>query len=621
VGIFYQGETLMIVNDWKRWMKRCVWVCVMTAGIAVAGCSGGGGGGSDTPTATTGQAVVSMTDAAGDFLSYTVDVQSLTLTKQNGSVVETLPLTTRVNFADYVEMTEFFTAATIPSGTYTSARMRLDFSSADIQVEDANGNAVSVPAGNIRDGNGTPITTLDVEVKFDDRRTLFIAPGIPAHLTLDFNLQASNTADLTVSPPVVTVKPFLVADVDPQNPKTMRLRGPLKSVNQQNQSYEVFLRPFYRNVGDFGSLTVHTDANTVFEIDEVNYQGTGGLAALSGKPTGTATVAIGQWKVGTRQFKADEVLAGSSVPGGTRDVVVGDVIARSSDQLTVRGASLLRSDGTFTFRDTLTVNVGAATNVRQQALMTTGLTKDDISVGQRIAAFGVLDGSTSTLDATAGLVRLLVTSVAGTVNQTGAGSLEMAIQRIDGRRIALFNFAGTGASSATDADPAHYQVSTGLLDLTGLTTGTPARVLGFVTRFKTAPPDFTAQTVVNLTNHPATLLVNWRPPTAVPFTSSTDGGLVLNLAGVGGAHYVWRGPVATDLLGQSPTIVPQDPSAGLFALGSNGTVQVFTQFSGYRLALEQHLSQGQLANTVGAHGMYSDASVTITADQIYTVLQ
>ena len=139
----------------------------------------------------------------------------------------------------------------------------------------------------------------------------------------------------------------------------------------------------------------------------------------------------------------------------------------------------------------------------------------------------------------------------------------------------------------------------------------------------TAPPDFTAQTVVNLTNHPATLLVNWRPPTAVPFTSSTDTGLVLNLAGVGGAHYVWRGPVATDLLtlSLSPTIVPDNPSAGLFALGSNGTVQIFTQFSGYRLALEQHLSQGQLANTVGAHGMYSDTSVTITADQIYTVLQ
>ena len=610
----------MIVNGRKHGLKSYVWACVMAAGLILTACSGGGS--SDPTTAPTGQAIVSLTDAAGDFLSYSVDVQSLTLIRKDGTVVETLPLTTRVNFADYVEMTEFFTAATIPSGTYTSARMRLNFSTADVQVEDVNGNAVAVPVGNIRDGSGNPLSTLDVEVKFDDRRSLFIAPGIPAHLTLDFNLQASNTADLTVNPPVVTVKPFLVADVDPQNPKVMRLRGPLKSVNQQDQNYEVFLRPFYRHVGDFGSLTVHTDADTVFEIDEANYQGNAGLAALSAKPVGTATVAIGHWRVGTRQFKADEVLAGSSVPGGTRDVVVGDVIARTGDQLTVRGASLLRSDGTFTFHDTITVNVAAGTKVRQQALMTTGLTKDDISVGQRIAAFGALDGSTSMLDATTGLVRLLVTSVAGTLNSTGSGSLELAVQRIDGRRITLFNFAGTGTSAGTDADPTHYQVSTGLLDLSGLTTGTPVRVLGFASRFKTAPPDFTAQTVVNLTNHPASLLVNWRPPTGLPFFSSTDTGFVLSLTGVGGVHYVWRGPVATDLLtvNMPTSIVPEDPTAGLFALGANGTVQVFTQFTGYRLALEQHLSQGQLANAVGAHGVYNDASATITVDQMFTVL-
>jgi hypothetical protein len=564
-----------------------------------------------------------MTDAAGDFLSYTVDVESLTLTKQNGAVVETLPLKTRVDFADYVEMTEFFTAATVPSGTYTSARMRLNFSAADVQVEDANGNAVAVPAANIRDGNGNPLAILDVEVKFDDRRTLFIAPGIPAHLTLDFNLQASNTADLTVNPPVVTVKPFLVADVDPQKPKTMRLRGPLKSVNEQRQSYEVFLRPFYRNAGDFGALTVHTDPSTVFEIDEVNYQGSAGLTALSAKTPGTATVAIGQWKPGTKQFKADEVLAGSSVPGGTRDVVVGAVIARNGDQLTVRGASLLRSDGTFTFHDTITLSVAAGTKVKQQALLTNGLTKDDISVGQRIAAFGALDGAGSTLDASSGLVRLLLTSVAGTVNIAGSGALEMAVQRIDGRRIALFNFAGTGTSPAADADPAHYQVSTGTLDLSGLTTGTPVRVLGFATKFKTAPPDFTAQTVVNLTNRAATLLINWRPPTAAPFNLSTDSGFVLNLAGVGVAHHVWRGPVATDLLtvGQPVDLAPDDSAGGLFALGANGTVQVFTQFPAYRLAVEDQLAQGRLANTVGGHGVYDDASATITADQMYTVLQ
>lgn len=611
----------MLIDDCTRRTTMALWAFVIPLACALASCSSGGDSG--TANTANGQAMISMTDAGGDFLSYTVDVESLTLTKQNGAVIETLPLTTRVNFADYVEMTEFFTAATIPSGTYTSARMRLNFSAADVQVEDASGNAVAVPAGNIRDGNGNPLSTLDVEVKFDDRRTLFIAPGIPAHLTLDFNLQASNTADLTVSPPVVTVKPFLVADVDPQKPKTMRLRGPLKSVDEQRQSYEVFLRPFYRNAGDFGGLTVYIDPSTVFEIDEVNSQGSAGLTALSGKAPGTATVAIGQWRPGTKQFHADEVLAGSSVPGGTRDVVVGDVIARTGDQLTVRGASLLRRDGTFTFHDTITVNVGGSTKVRRQAVMTTGLAKDDISVGQRIAAFGALDGSSSTLDATNGLVRLLVTSVAGTVNTAGSGALEMSVQRIDGRRITLFNFAGTGTSSAADADPSHYQVSTGSLDLSGLAIGTPVRVLGFASKFKTAPPDFTAQTVVNLTNRAATLLVNWRPPTAAPFGASNDSGFVLNLAGVGAAHSVWRGPVATDLLTvtQPVNLVPDNPTGGLFALGANGTVQVFTQFPAYRLAVEEQLSQGRHANTVGAHGVYDDAAVTISADQIYAVLQ
>jgi len=615
----------------QRWTGWRMWVSAMTVALTVAGCSGGGDSGSgtgSTASATNGQALVSMTDAAGDFLSYTVDVQSLTLTRRDGTVIETLPLTTRVNFADYVAMTEFFTAATIPSGTYTSARMRLDFSAADLEVEEATGNAVPIPVANIRDVQGNPITTLDVAVTFDNRRALVIAPGIPAHLTLDFNLQASNTADITVNPPVVTVKPFLVADVDPQNPKTMRLRGPLESVNQQNQTYQVFLRPKFGPLGTvplskFGSVIVHTDTNTAFEIDEVSYQGAAGLAALAAKPTGTATVAIGEWKVDTKQFKANEVLAGSSVPGGTRDVVTGVVIARTGDQLTVRGASLIRSDGTFTFLDTVTVNVGTTTKVRQQALMTTGLTKDDISVGQRITAFGALNVSTNTLDATNGLARLLVTSVAGIVNTTGASSLEMNVQRIEGRRIALFNFAGTGTSIATDADPTHYQVATGTLSLTGLTSGTPVRVLGFVTRFKTAPPDFTAQTLVNLMDHPATLLVNWRPPTAMPFVSNTDAGLGLDLAGVGAAHYVWRGPVATDLvsLGVSPTIVPANPAQGLFAVGSGGQIQVFTQYHEYSVALEQRLAQGQMANAVGAHGMYSDSSVTITADQVYTALQ
>ena len=36
-------------------------------------------------------------------------------------MVETLPATTRIDFAQYVDLTEFFTAATIPNGDYVAA--------------------------------------------------------------------------------------------------------------------------------------------------------------------------------------------------------------------------------------------------------------------------------------------------------------------------------------------------------------------------------------------------------------------------------------------------------------------------------------------------------------------
>ena len=56
-------------------------------------------------------------------------------------------------------------------------------------------------------------------------------------------------------------------------------------------------------------------------------------------------------------------------------------------------------------------------------------------------------------------------------------------------------------------------------------------------------------------------------------------------------------------------------------MGSSGQVRVFTQFHEYSLALERRLAQARMANAVGAHGMYSDSSVIIATDQIYTVVQ
>jgi hypothetical protein len=68
---------------------------------------------------------VALTDAAGDFLSYTVDVTSLSLTKDDGKVVETLPQRTRVDLAQLTDLSEFVTAASVPSGTYVSVTLNL----------------------------------------------------------------------------------------------------------------------------------------------------------------------------------------------------------------------------------------------------------------------------------------------------------------------------------------------------------------------------------------------------------------------------------------------------------------------------------------------------------------
>ena len=61
-----------------------------------AGCDPGNSATADA----CGTVLVSLTDADGDFLDYTVDVLSLTLETANGRSVEVVPKSTRVNFTD-----------------------------------------------------------------------------------------------------------------------------------------------------------------------------------------------------------------------------------------------------------------------------------------------------------------------------------------------------------------------------------------------------------------------------------------------------------------------------------------------------------------------------------------
>ena len=570
---------------------------------------------------------IGLTDAAGDFLSYAVDVTSLTLTKADGTAVQTLPQRTRIDFSQLVDLTEFVTGATIPSGNYVSATLQLDYSGADIEVDNGTGSPVKVPPANIRDNRGNPVTTMSMTVKLDNARQLVIAPLVPSLLDLDFNLAASNLVDMsTPASPVVTVNPLLVADVNPDGPKPHRIRGPLDSVDPQAGSFTLILRPFNLLQGDHGRLTFLTDNNTIFEIDRTSYAGSAGLTALAAKPRLTATVAIGTLDLAARRFTATEVLAGSSVPFGTSDALTGNVIARSGNVLTVKGAELVRSSGTLIFGDTVAVTVGSGTKVVGQGAGMVGvpLGFNSISVGQRVTVLGTLTGPAA-MDATAGLARLLVTQVNGTVNGVAGSTVAMTLARIDGRPIGLFNFTGTGTAPGTDANPNSYQVAAGALSLAGISTGTPLRVRGFVQPFgqATASDDFHAITLIDTSNAPATLVVGWPLLEATPFSSYATGGMTVNLTGAGLLHDIFRGGVDTQLsVSDAPIVNAADPARGLFVIGIDGTVQVYTQLSAYQTALQADLAAGRKARGfVAFGGPYVDATKTLTAGAMAAVLQ
>ncbi|MDX8410943.1 MAG: hypothetical protein R8K46_03580 [Mariprofundaceae bacterium] len=596
---------------WAR-MRRSMFLPLMFAGmlpLVAGGCGPAASGSGD------GQVIIGLTDADGDFLSYTVDVLSIRLTRANGAVVETLPQSARIDFSQYTDMTEFVTAATVPTGFYTHATLTLDYGNADIQVE-VGGVATQALA---QDEFGNPITVLDANVRLDDRRGLFIAPGIPAHLTLDFDLDASNTVDTVAIPPLVSVAPFLLADVEPETPKVHRARGPLAHVNQAEESFTLAMRPFWGSHGDFGRLHVATGSATVYEVDGVTEQGSTGFALLAAKPLLTAVIVIGDLDMGARVFRAREVYAGSSVPGGSLDVVRGAVVARRGDVLTVHGATLIRGGGSVVRNADVAVMLGAGTTVCKQGVVGCEFSKDDISVGQRVSVFGVLTGTppaSLALDAASGRARMLITPVAGTAIVVNPGQIMMDVQRLGGRNVAIFDFTGTGS------DPANYDIDTGALPLTGIAAGDPVRALGFVAPFGVAPPDFSAHTVIDVSSVRASMGVGWEPATTAPLLSSAPDTLWLDLSGAGPVHHVFRAGIATALLpAPAPVLTATVSGRGLYGIRQAHTVTMHTEFSNFVLDLGACLDGTTAMAWLRGRGGFDDATQTLTAPRAVVRLE
>ncbi len=585
---------------------------VLASSLMLSACGGGG-------NSASGEVVIGLTDAEGDYATYTVDVQSLTLTRQDGSVVETLPVSTRVDFAQYTDLTEFLTAATVPEGVYTKASMVLDYSNADIQVENADGDVIPVPIGNIVDLDGNPVTTLDMSVQLEDRDKLLLVPGLPAHMTLDFDLKASNSVEFGATDVTLTVEPFLVADVELDEPKPHRVRGPLESVDVTVQQFRLILRPFHHPIRDdrrFGVFTVKTTDDTVYEIDGVNYTGADGIDQMAALPQFTAVIAIGELKrVGERRaFVAAEVYAGSSVPGGDKDVAKGLVVARSGNTLTLKGASLNRGGGNVAYNDEVTVELAATTKVTKQ--LDDGMHDiSEISVGQRLTVFGDISvdpAGNVTIDASNGLARMHLTTLRGVVAQQDA-PLAVDLQSIGHRSASIFDFSGTGVNAANDADVDFYEINTGALDLSNVALDDPIKVRGFVRPFGTAPEDFDAQTLMLVGDARALMMVNWVPPSVTAISEVSESGITLDLTGVGRFHYVSRAGMLTDLTAQGNPVVlqPAADGAGVYVLSKPRRAQVFKNYTEFAREMANELGVSAV-RSLQVVGKYDDSTATMT---------
>ncbi len=644
---------------WLSGGKHLLSGLAVVALLALAGCGSGSSPMSSSGPATSakqsvcsgcGTAVVSLTDAPGDFVSYIVKVDSLTLTRTDGTVVQTVPVASQVDFAQLVNLSEILAAHQLPPGEYTSAKLTLDYSNANIVVSTSSGN-VTVPAADLLDGtSGKPISApLTVTLSFANN-PLVITDGTVSNLAIDFNLAASNTVDLSSNPITVTVDPVLSASLAPATSKQIHVRGPLVSTSSSSSDYVIDVRPFHDSDDNFGQMTVNTTASTNFLINGTSYTGSAGLTALAGLSAGTLTTAYGTWDKTSNTFTASVVHAGTSVAGVSGDSVFGTVSARSGDTLTLDDSlvflplsSQSNSGGDMDFQRQVTVTVGSGTAVTEEGQSGT-FSIADISVGQRVRFTGTLSSSTSgttsttgtTLDATSGTALLEPTRGTGLYTSSANGSITVNLQDLGHVQASALDFTGTGAS--TDASAASYVIQTpSSFSTSSLASGLPIQFTGFVTPFGSAPPDFSASTLVSYTQAEAELHAAWTAPgTTTAFTALSATQLVIGQPALqsAAAQYIRIDDSNIDAssLSGGVTLVPPSSTSTTagsstdtdsdqaFAIAHQATqkVDTFATFSAFTTALNTDLSNDSVLS-VSAEGTYG-ANATITVNKVFVVL-
>ena len=638
-------------------------LCACLFGLVAAGCH------HNNLTSGFGAAWTSLstTDDPGQFTSYIVTVDTVVLVGKLNGQVNAVGVPERVDFTKLTNLSELWSTASIPVDTYTSAIITLDYTSAQISVM-VNGAPVLATIVDPASATGAAPSTVAVTVNFDTSNQLTLQPTFATsnalRLAVNYDLSASNTIDLTASPPKVTVKPFMSISTTAPDNKLIRVRGPLINSSVHAGTYTVVVRPFFEEVNSLGTLTLFNDVNsTIYSIGGITYVGNAGLTQLSQTSAGSTVTAAyttfeptltGAATITAGIFHPVYVVAGGTLEDFFTDGLEGDVIARNANVLTVRGATLfanLQQLVQYQNSDSQ-VLIGPSTQVTVDGTATAApLDFNSISVGQHITARGLYSSSstatltildsTSATQADTGSIRLQSTQVFGSLISSAGGSLALNLQAINNWPSSVYNFAGNGVGAAQDPLAANYVVNTGALTLPAAAAGDPLWADGLSSPFGSAPPDFNATAVNAEPTVSATLVVTWSGTgTAAPFSTLTSSGLTIDLANAAfGSGSMRIGAESIDIktLSASPTIVPAvaaaDPKHGLplfapvFSVGhgaisgtTTAAIQSFNGFAAFVTQLNTTFATPTPATRFMARGTFDRAANTFTASSIDVVL-
>ncbi len=597
-------------------------------------CGGSGGASSEAPPPTppaaaieTTSLTIGVTDAEGDFLQYEVALESLELVNAAGDQISVLPASARIDFAQYTDVTEILSVASVPVGVYTHALANLDFSAANIVTQDAEGNVL--PAVAI-DTQGDPLTQVSVEISlstFGEDQGFRLRPGTPARFTLDFDLDASNTVtiddagtpdDISDDSATTEVSAVWVAEPLLDTEREHRIRGLLQSVDSDAPSVTLAIRPFHLRAGAFGEIALRLSADAVYEIDQQSYTATEGVAALAALDVDTPVVTSGHFVESDERFVVDTVFAGSSVPWAGGEFIKGVVTARDGNQVTVQGVRFTPEDAGIEVSPQLQFSLSADTHI-SYAGQPNALSDTSVSIGQRVRVYDAEAGG----DVDADHVSLLKNQLRSRVVSVASGVIVSELSLFNGRRPAAYEWTQAGA------DPMAYRVFDNALPHT-LEAGDYLKARGWVSAYDFSvgaainPWDFSATTLIdlNMAVRAAGLHLRWDATPTVPVSVDSQS-IVMNLVDVDRALLSVAGFRDNLSEFEQVTIAPTSDGKTVYTLAVKGEtgIHIFFNFANLAAELTEQLDAGYAIVGVSGGGHWQADAATFNSHRLVIVVE